>query len=256
MSALEARVAIVTGAGSGIGRIASQAFAAQGWRVAAIDRDELGLAATALHAERIIPIVADVTEDPKALLDEVIEKVGTPSRLMNNAGICRIGSAVTISAEDIAATFEVNLFAAIRLCQATVPLMQSTGGGQIINVASLAGILPTPQLSVYAASKAALLAYSDVLAKELKGDNIAVVCACPPIVETPMVDYMRELSPTVLGGQRGIHPMGVVSAIEHALETGTFLAFPGQAKTVWRIKRFAPWFLERQLNRLQPENSR
>ena len=250
------RVAVVTGAGSGIGRVASRAFAAQGWRVAAVDRDTKGLEATAEHADRIIPIVADVTEGAKSLVDEILEKVGVPTRVMNNAGICRIGPADSISQDEIAATFDVNVFAAIRLCQATIPLMRDNGGGQIINVASLAGILPTPQLSIYAASKAALLAYTDVLFQEMKGSTIQVVCACPPVVETPMVDSMREQSPTVLGGQRGIHPMDVVAAIEQALETGSLLAFPGQAKTVWRMKRFAPWFLQRQLNRLQPESSR
>lgn len=256
MSSNLPRVAVVTGAGSGIGRVAARAFAAQGWRVAAVDRDADGLAVTGEHAERIVPIVADITDDLKPIVDEILEQVGTPSRVMNNAGICRIGPAESVSPEDISATFDVNVFAAIRLCQATIPLMRENGGGQIINVASLAGILPTQQLSIYAASKAALLAYSDVLFQEMRGSSIQVVCACPPVVETPMVDSMREQSPSVLGGQRGIHPMEVVSAIEHALETGALLAFPGQAKTVWRMKRFAPWFLQRQLNRLQPESSR
>ncbi len=250
------RVAMVTGAGSGIGRTAAQAFSAQGWKVAAIDIDSDGLEVTAKHSPSIVPIEADITGDAGALLEQVSSKVGIPHRVMNNAGICRTGTAVDMAWEDIAAVFEINTFAAIRITQAAVPMMQSNGGGQLINVASLAGFLPTPQLAIYAASKAALVAYSDVLFRELAGSSVAVCCACPPVVETPMVDGIRASAPTALGGQRGIHPMQVIAAIEVALAEGELLAFPGQARTAWRMKRFAPWFLDRQLNRLQPGSAR
>ena len=247
----ESRIAIVTGAGSGIGCVASRAFSAQGWMVAAIDRDVPGLQETAKHTDRIIPIEADVTSDAELLVKQVVAEVGVPLRLLNNAGICRTGAAAEMPDDEIAAVFEVNTFAAMRLCKAVVPLMQETGRGQIINLASFAGMLPTPQLAAYAASKAALIAYTDVLRRELKGTGIEVCCVCPPVVETPMVDSIRASAPSTLGGQRGIHPMKVVEAMEHALAKGQLFAFPGDAKIAGLLKRFAPSVLERQLNRLQ-----
>ena len=77
MSSNLPRVAVVTGAGSGIGRVAARAFAAQGWRVAAVDRDADGLAVTGEHAERIVPIVADITEDMKPIADEILGREAT-----------------------------------------------------------------------------------------------------------------------------------------------------------------------------------
>jgi NAD(P)-dependent dehydrogenase (short-subunit alcohol dehydrogenase family) len=115
------------------------------------------------------------------------------------------------------------------------------GGGELILIASIAGWVPMTSVGAYCASKAAVVAMAEVLARECADSGVRVVCVCPPAVETPMLTEMQRTRPDVVSDAPGIPPAEVLRAAERALAKGRILAFPGRGTTaLWRARRLAP----------------
>ncbi len=247
------KVALVTGAGSGLGQLAARRLAAQGVTVAAVDVDQDGLDATLRHAPTVYAYVRDVTDGPgvDALVARVETEHGPIDRLVNAAGIARVGLLADQSTDEIELVMRVNYFGTLRFVKAVLPGMLGRHRGDIVNFASLAGWLPTPRLGAYNASKFAVVAFSEVLAHEQRGSGVRICCVCPPVVETPMVEAMRAQDPEALGGQTGIEPGVVIDALERGLDRGELFVFPGPGThLLQRARRFAPGPMWRYLHRL------
>jgi short-subunit dehydrogenase len=245
-------IAVVTGAGSGMGQLAARRLAAAGVSVAAVDVDEPGLAETTARAPTMRSWTCDVTEADAVgrTVKEIEADLGPVDRLVHAAGICLPGRLADQSEDDIEHTMRVNYLGTVRVVKAVLPRMLERRRGDVITFASLAGWLPTPYLGAYAATKFAVVAFTEVLADEHEGSGLRFACVCPPVVETPMVRAIRATEARAIGSQRGIDPGVVIDAIERALERGDLFVFPGPAaRRVWRLRRHAPGVVRRMVRR-------
>jgi short-subunit dehydrogenase len=181
---------------------------------------------------------------------EVEAELGPVDRLVHAAGICSPARLVDQSEDDIDRSMRVNYLGTVRVVKAVLPGMLERRHGDIVTFASLAGWLPTPYLGAYAATKFAVVAFTEVLAQEHEGSGVRFACVCPPVVETPMVRAIRATEERAVGPQRGIDPAIVIDALERALERGDLFVFPGPAaRRVWRLRRHAPGVLRRMVRR-------
>lgn len=186
---MDGKVVVVTGASMGIGEAIAKIFADNGAGVVFLARD-VGRADEARHrvghADRTFALACDVRrrEQIDAALATTIERFGRVDVWVNNAGV---GIRDRVDEMDMTACrelFETNFFGAIACLQAVAPAMRKTGGGTIINVSSVAGHIPVPNMSPYSASKFALNAIGKGARLELKRDNINVLTVCPGYVAT------------------------------------------------------------------------
>ncbi len=177
------RVVVVTGAGRGIGRTLAARFATEGCRVVAFDLafDDAGDDAV----DRVVCDVADPAS-VRAAVDEVVRRHGTVDVLVNNAGINVTGTVAELGWDEWRRCMDVNLGGTFLVSQAVAPVMQAAGRGRIVNAASFAAIVPSVGSAAYAASKAAVVSFTRVLASELGPWGITVNAYAPGMVPTAM----------------------------------------------------------------------
>jgi 3-oxoacyl-[acyl-carrier protein] reductase len=183
------KVAIVTGASSGIGRATAQLLAARGAQVAVIARSEEKL--LELASERILPVTGDVSDPAtvERLFAAVESRFGACELLVNNAGMVDPKPLVDITLDEWELAFAVNVRSAFLTTRRALPAMLAAGRGAIVNVASISGVPGTekfPGFTSYCASKAAMISMSEALAVEVKGRGVRVNCVSPGSVDTPM----------------------------------------------------------------------
>jgi short-subunit dehydrogenase len=243
------RTALVTGAGSGLGALAAQRLAAAGWAVVATDVDQAGLAATALRSPNMHTRLCDVA-DAKAV-GEVAAEIGAPDRVVHAAGISILGSALDQPMEELERILRVDFLGTVHVVRATLPRMLERGSGELILFSSLAGWIPSPKLSAYAAAKAAVNAYAEVLVREYGGRGVVIKCVCPSQVDTPQFRRIAEQDPAAVAHQKGM-PAGIVlDEIERSLARDDLFVFPGrQARIAVAAKRHVPRLFTRILTRL------
>ena len=203
MGKLQGLVAVVTGAGSGIGRASAVEFAREGARVVAAD---LNAASAAETADQILSaggqaesLAVDVTQfaQVEQMVKTAVDKFGRLDVLYNNAGLPQPFTPFEDSTDALYnRIFDVNVKGVFYGCRAAIPQMKAQGGGVILNTASTAGIRPRPGLAVYAASKGAVITLTKALAVELAPYRIRVVSICPVATDTPML-------PSFIGVEQG-----------------------------------------------------
>jgi NADP-dependent 3-hydroxy acid dehydrogenase YdfG len=192
--ALTDQVAIVTGAGRGIGRAVALAFAAEGARVVLASRNRADLAAVAGAIREsdgtALALPTDVGQDAavEALVEETAGQLGRIDILVTAAGVAAFGPVAGTKPADWDGMLAVNLRAAMVCCRAVLPVMQRQHRGTIINVGSIAAKRAIPGGAAYAATKAGLAAFSAVLAEEVRADGIRVGIVVPGAVDTPLWD--------------------------------------------------------------------
>ncbi|GAB3611679.1 GolD/DthD family dehydrogenase [Humibacter ginsengisoli] len=182
-------IAIITGAASGIGYEVASYFAARGSRVIGVDlSDAVVDLMSALPGDGHLGIVRDLTEPAaaQAVIIEAIEFAGTPTILVNSAGIALLDKAVDVPPNRWQATLDVNLSASFYMAQAAGRVMLEAGYGRIINLASQAGVIGLDEHAAYAASKAAIIGLTRVLSKEWAPLGVTVNAISPTVVETPL----------------------------------------------------------------------
>ncbi|HWG28522.1 SDR family oxidoreductase [Actinospica sp.] len=257
------RLAVVTGAGSGIGRATALAFAERGARVVVCDIDleaaqrtaELaGLLGPAAHAYRV-----DVTDGAAvdAFAAEVAQAHGVPHIVVNNAGVGHHGTFLATTDKDWQRVLDVNLWGVIHGCRAFGTLMSEQGqGGSIVNLASAAAYLPSKVLAAYATSKAAVAMLSDCLRAELAPHGIGVSVICPGIVNTnitrtttfsgtsPDEQEARRRHAASLYARRNYPPEKVADHIVDAvLRNRPMVPVTAEAKIARALGRLAPGLL-------------
>jgi short-subunit dehydrogenase len=197
MRDLRDRVAVVTGAASGIGRALAAALAAKGCHLALVDVDAAGLAATATAAgtpgRRVSTHLVDVADRAamQALPDAVLAAHGRVHLLINNAGVALDGTFESLALDDVAWLLGVNLWGVIHGCAMFLPVLRREPEAHIVNVSSVFGLVGTPENSVYSASKFAVRGLSESLWAELAGSGIGVTCVHPGGVRTNIARSAR-----------------------------------------------------------------
>jgi len=190
---LKDKVAVITGAGSGIGRTTAILFSREGAKVAIVDIDRRMGEETAGIIEKkggkAIFIPADITDPQqvKSMVDRVMHTYGKIDILVNNAGIYHQADIVNTTEEVWDKIMNVNLRAAFLCCKHSIPEMIKSGGGTIVNVSSEAGIVAIKNQIAYNVSKAGLISLTKSLAVDFAPQNIRVNCVCPGTTETPLV---------------------------------------------------------------------
>jgi NAD(P)-dependent dehydrogenase (short-subunit alcohol dehydrogenase family) len=175
------KVAIVTGAGSGIGGATAEALARAGYTVFGTSRKP-----GRTGPQQVTMMECDVTDDASAqkLIANVTAKTGRIDLLVNNAGLGHIGAAEESSVEQAKALFEVNFFGVMRMTNAALPWLRKNSAGRVINISSVLGFLPAPFAAYYSASKHAVEGYSESLDHESRAFGVRVVLIEPAFTKT------------------------------------------------------------------------
>ncbi|WP_433726284.1 SDR family NAD(P)-dependent oxidoreductase [Nocardia sp. CA-129566] len=247
--------AVVTGAGSGIGRAFALEIAARGGQVICADIDESRADETVALIEGNHPGTAhafrcDVSrrEDVEVLARFAESLFGRPVTLVvNNAGVGIGGKHVgEIGFDDWEWALGINLWGVVHGCEIFAPQLRAACGGGIINVASAAAFAAAPSMAVYNASKAAVLSLSETMAAEMSGTGVAVTVLCPTFVKTNVArdgritEQSARLADTLMR-LTGFSPDRVARSTLDAHDRGQLYVLPQlDAHLIWRLKRYFP----------------
>jgi meso-butanediol dehydrogenase/(S,S)-butanediol dehydrogenase/diacetyl reductase len=227
---LDGKVILLTGAGTGIGRACALAFAQEGASLALIGRRKEKLEAVAKEcagSPLIVPAdLAKKTEVDRAIT-ETITRFGRLDVLVNNAGILFPGTVEEITEAQWDQTFQLNVKSVWQLSRAALPHFRKTGGGVIINVASVLGINGARKRASYAPSKGAVVLLTKCMAIDHGHENIRVNAICPSFVETDLTAAVIAGAPDPEAVRReriGVHPIGRLGRPEDIAGLAIFLA--------------------------------
>ena len=255
MSENDMRIALVTGASSGIGRVTALALKQAGYRVFGTSRK-----AVSASGDGITMLTCDVTDDSSVqkMVAEVLRQAGRIDLLVNNAGVGLLGGAEESSAAQAQALFDVNVFGVLRVTNAVLPTMRHQKGGRIINMSSILGLIPSPYNALYASTKHAVEGYSESLDHELRAFGIRVVLVEPGVTRTsfdenitkpdrllPLYDSERSRMEALMRNwiQTGDAPEVVAATVVKAATTALprrRYASGRQACQVHLLRRFLP----------------
>ena len=231
---LAGKVAIITGAGSGIGRAMALLFAREGATVVAAGRTPASIEETVamIRAEtgwEAVAVAADVAipADVKRMVRETVARFGRIDILCNNAGIGSSKDVVAVEPDEWDRVFAVNVRGVYLGCKYALPHMLAQGGGSIINTASVLALVGAPERAAYCASKGAVVALTRQIAVEYADRGIRCNCLCPTTVDTPWVDRLLADAPDPVARRRALEerqPMGRLATAEDVAAAALYLA--------------------------------
>lgn len=241
----DAAVAIVTGGASGIGKAVCEALAGRGAQVVVADLDGAGARAV---AERVGGTAAQLdvvdAEAVRRLVDEVVAERGRLDYMFNNAGIGAGGPVEHLTLEQWRQVIDIDLLGVVHGVAAAYPVMVRQESGHIVNTASLAGLVPTPLLTPYAAAKAGVVGLSISLHVEAAAYGVGVTAVCPGPVETPILDKSgavnaRKLLTNSLGAPYPVEAMAA-DILAGVAEGRPLIVAPETAREAWGFWRSDP----------------
>ncbi len=250
------KVLFITGAGSGLGQLSARRALEDGWAVAAMDVNAAGLDQLG-DSPLLLKLVVDIT-DPTAVeaaVERCETEIGPITRLTNAAAIMPLGLLMDQPRDIIHKIMAINFGGMVNLSKAALPRMIARGHGEFVSYASMAGHWPILYMGAYNAAKHAVTAYTEVLYHETRGSGVRIVCVCPPIVATPLLDQAKStVWPKIFDIFPPITPECVLDKIEHALKGKKLWVFPGPMTAMsWRLRRWMPntlWWTVHQVEKI------
>ena len=232
-TSLQDRIAIVTGASSGIGRAAALAYAAHGADVVMVSRGKERLEAAAKEAEalgrKVLPISADVGDeaDLERIYDRTMEVFGGVDILLNNAATGDPGMMKNLAYESFERVLRTNTWSGIRLAQLCRATLKERGNSVIVNVASDDSLYPSVGAGAYSMSKICQVHFTKQLAVEWGRDGIRVVCISPSLTRTTMAaQWVKQVEAALEQGNFRFNPMNRVCEPEEVAALAVFLSSP------------------------------
>ena len=189
------KVVLITGASQGIGAACAQALRAHGANLALTARNEANLRSIAQPQDLILPADITIPADREQCEHHTLRHFGRIDILINNAGVGLYAPSWNAPMDEVRRMYELNLFAPLAMIQLVAPSMRASRGGMIVNVASIAGKVTLPWLTLYSASKYALGSLTDGLRMELRRDGIHTLTVCPGYVSTQFQDHVLHGQP-------------------------------------------------------------
>jgi len=266
MELFKDKIAIVTGAASGIGRAVSEELAKAGAKVimADINRGLLEETAQSItkagHYAR--PVGLDVRDlaAVKKMVDDVVSEHKRLDYIFNNAGIAIMGEARFFEYDDWKKLIDINLYGVVNGIFAAYPIMVKQGFGHIVNTASLAGLIPTPGEVSYVASKYAIVGLSNALRIEGQDLGVKVSAICPGLIDTPIKDSAKLINIDLEKIKPFLPKMMPVSECAKIILRGVeknqaVILITGLTRFFWILQRISPaavrWIWKRNLNKLR-----
>jgi NAD(P)-dependent dehydrogenase (short-subunit alcohol dehydrogenase family) len=248
------KVALVTGAASGLGRLSAERLRAAGASVAALDIDVENLTRAVAGRPGTSAYACDVTDEARVreIVDEVERTMGPIDRVVHAPAIMPGGWLLEQGASLAGKVMRINYEGAVNVVHATLPRMLERRQGEWVCFGSVAGFALTPGLGAYCASKAALNAYFETLIHETAGRGVVVHLACPPMVDTPLIEQAMNLTSfQVMAAKKLLaSPDKVLDAIDAAVARGQNISYPlPMAKWLYAMRRFAPSLLWQLIER-------
>ena len=243
---MQGKVAIVTGASRGIGRVIAQSLAQKGFKIIAIARSMDNLSKTCQLIEdkggQATPIMADMIQSEN--FDQLIERAtsvyGRLDILVNNAGVEQYNHFKKYSSDDIDNCLKTNLHAPILLSKSILPQLLEQGSGHIINIASLAGKKGVSYNSIYSASKSGLIMWTDAIRQELSQTSVNISVVCPGFIrDSGMFHDSGQSAPKLLGSSL---PQDVADAVIKSIQKNSaeVIVNPGPMKPLLALNQLSP----------------
>jgi NAD(P)-dependent dehydrogenase (short-subunit alcohol dehydrogenase family) len=230
MGKLAGKVALVTGAGSGIGRAISIRFAREGASVAAASRTLESVEETAqLAGGETLALQADVSDEASVgvMVEKTLARFGRIDILVNNAGIGTTKSILECEPEEWDRVFAVNVRGVYLSTRAVLPGMLAQGEGVIINIASALGLVGVPKRAAYCASKGAVITLTKQVATEYAGQGVRCNCICPGTVDSPWVGRLLDATDDPAGARQALearHPLQRLATTDEIAAAALYLA--------------------------------
>lgn len=244
-------VALITGGGAGIGAALARALSAAGARVVVADIDAAQAAAVQARGEAIEAHALDVTDAAavQALVDELVARHGRLDLIFNNAGISVCADARDLEIAHWRSVIDVNLMGVVYGTHAAYRQMVKQGHGHIVNIASLAGLVPFPTNAPYAASKHAVVGLSLSLRTEGEALGVKVSTVCPGFIQsniftsTPFINVRRDAILAAMPFKPVAADVAATRILEGVRQNLPIISFPFYARLMWRLYRLWPALL-------------